>query len=271
MCLLHGRGGAGAGVGLIRSCRSVHSTQCVFAACFPTRPLTAGCRQLDATLRADMNRERRRRASSTRATSEQQQEGEVGTEDADAGDSESAGSTGGGNVLSAVLRFLVRGEETVVLAEAAAVGLLTGTAVVLLNDGIHATHELTWGSFGLSGAAVDPGSRWPVVLLLPAAGGALVSFLRAAAGSFDAPPDAADAPLQVRVSHCTVSPSPASTHAISKTLASSHSRRPHSHAALLAPTRRSPAPSPRHAQLQSLSAAACRSGLRVRRFSSEVL
>ena len=92
---------------------------------------------------------------------------------------------------------MVRGEETVVLGEAAAVGLLTGVAVVLLNDGIHATHDLTWGSFGLSGAAVDPGSRWPAVLLLPAAAGAAVSALRSLVGGFDASPDTSDTPLQV--------------------------------------------------------------------------
>lgn len=86
------------------------------------------------------------------------------------------------------------------LGEAAAVGLLTGVAVVLLNDGIHATHDLTWGAFGLSGAAVDPGSRWPVVLLLPAAAGAAVSALRALVGGFDASPDTSDTPLQVRES-----------------------------------------------------------------------
>ena len=102
------------------------------------------------------------------------------------------------NPLSALLRLVVRGEETVVLGEAAAVGLLTGVAVVLLNDGIHATHDLTWGSFGLSGAAVDPGSRWPVVLLLPAAAGTAVSVLRSLVGGFDALPDTSDTPLQVR-------------------------------------------------------------------------
>ena len=89
------------------------------------------------------------------------------------------------SLLSSLQNLLFKGEETVVLAEAAAVGLLTGGAVVLLNDAIHASHHLSWGAFGLGGAGVDPGSRWPVVLLLPCAAGGAVSALRAWVGGFD--------------------------------------------------------------------------------------
>ena len=97
------------------------------------------------------------------------------------------------SLLQAFQETLLRGSEAAVLAEAAALGLLTGGAVVLLNDGIHASHALAWGAFGLGGTGVDPGSRWPVVLLLPCGAGVVVSALRAAVGGdFDNPAGGSD-------------------------------------------------------------------------------
>lgn len=84
------------------------------------------------------------------------------------------------------------------LLEAGAVGLLTGGAVVLLNDAVHATHAAWWGAVGLAGAGVDPGSKWPFVLVIPVAAGAAVSALRAAIGGFDAQDGESETSVQAR-------------------------------------------------------------------------
>jgi hypothetical protein len=100
--------------------------------------------------------------------------------------------------MSKLLSLLLRGEETAVLLEAGAVGLLTGGAVVLLNDAVHATHAAWWGAVGLAGAGVDPGSKWPFVLVIPVAAGAAVSALRAAIGGFDAQDGESETSVQAR-------------------------------------------------------------------------
>ena len=79
--------------------------------------------------------------------------------------------------------------------------------MVLLNTAIHASHGLAWGAFGLGGMGVDPGSRWPAVLLLPCAAGCAVSALRAAASGLDAPASGSAAPEPLLQARAALSPS----------------------------------------------------------------